>query len=83
MYLWVLTDESKEKHSSKNTHSSEQSSLKRPRQEERSSSWRGDPTSAPDPEEPEKIDDNVIKSLKEEGFAGAEDDNTVTLDHCK
>ena len=44
---------------------------------------RVDPSSAPDPEEPEKFDESAMKSDFEEQFSPPEDDVTVTLDRCE
>lgn len=51
---------------------------KRPREE----SGRGhpDPTQAPDPEEPEKFDENEFQSSVYSGFTLPQDKNTITLD---
>ena len=44
---------------------------------------RVDPSSAPDPEEPEKFDESAMKNDFEEQFSPPEDDVTVTLDKCE
>lgn len=62
------------------------SGVKRQREDDsrgRKDSKAKDPSSAPDPEEPEKFDENVFGTVTDDIFKKAEDDNTVTLDPCR
>ena len=42
-----------------------------------------DPRDAPDPEEPEGLDEEEIKKMSHGNFVLAQDDSKVTLDPCK
>ena len=78
----MLGDESKEK-SSDRSHRSD--SRKRPREEESRggrTAWR-DFSKAPDPDEPEKVDEEAVQGLMASSYSGGEDDTVITLDACE
>ena len=58
---------------------------KRPRDEDDRSGGRSksDPSTAPDPEEPESFNEKDVSGLMGEEFVPPEDDNVIILDKCK
>lgn len=83
------TEDTSDKKEEEDEDSKEGGGVKRQREDEDSGDDRDrrsdkvDPSSAPDPEEPEKFDESAIKNDFEEQFKPPEDDVTVTLDRCK
>jgi len=80
--LVLFVEESKEK-SMDRSHRGD--TRKRPREEERRggrTAWR-DFSKAPDPDEPEKMDEEAVQGLMAKNYSGGEDDAVVTLDACE
>lgn len=55
----------------------------RDRERDRGSRRHPDPTNAPDPDEPDEFDENVMRGLVDDQFQQPEDDSVVTLDRCE
>ena len=76
------TDESKDKQPDR---SHRMDAWKRPREEDRRRGRepRKDFTKAPDPDEPEKLDEEAVGNLMAACYSMGEDDTVITLDPCE